>query len=119
MNFGSKLCSLECTQGFSKIWPSDLVFDPTWPNFELDLDIMISNIMIKFHELKSKLCPLECTQGFFKIWPSDLVFDPTWPSFKLDLDIMMINILTNFHVLIIKTALKSLHKVFLRFDLVT
>ena len=51
MNFGSKLCSLECTQGFSKILPSDLVFDPTWPSLELDLDIMIINIMIKFHEL--------------------------------------------------------------------
>ena len=45
MNFGSKLCLLETTQGFSKIWPSDLVFDPTWPSFELDLDIMIIIIL--------------------------------------------------------------------------
>ena len=48
MNFGSELCLLECTQGFSKIWPSDLVFDLAWPSFELDLDIMIINILIKF-----------------------------------------------------------------------
>ena len=45
MNFESKLCPLECTQGFSKIWPSDLVFDPTWTSFEFDLDIMMINIM--------------------------------------------------------------------------
>ena len=92
-----KLCLLEkCSQGFSKIWPSDLVFDPTGPSFELGLGIMIINILIKFHE--------ECTQGFSKIWPSDLVFDPKWPSFILDLDIMMINILTQFHELMIKSV---------------
>ena len=32
-----KLRPLECTQGFSKIWPSDLVFYPTWPIFELGI----------------------------------------------------------------------------------
>ena len=31
MNIGSKLCLLEGTHGFTKIWPSDLVFDPLWP----------------------------------------------------------------------------------------
>ena len=41
MNFGLKLCPLECTQGFSKILPSDLVFNQTWPSFEFDLDINI------------------------------------------------------------------------------
>ena len=45
MNFESKLCPLERTQGYSKIWPSDLVFDPTRPSFELDQDIMIINIL--------------------------------------------------------------------------
>ena len=51
MTFESKLCPLECTQGFTKIWPSDLVFDPIWPSFEFDLDIMIISILIKFHEI--------------------------------------------------------------------
>ena len=31
MTIGSKLCPLECTYGFTKIWPSDLGFDPMWP----------------------------------------------------------------------------------------
>ena len=90
----TKLCTLECTKGFSKIWPSDLYFYPTWPSFDPDLDIMMINILTKFHELELHLCPLECTQGFSKIWPSNLTFDPTWPDFKLDLDIIMINFLT-------------------------
>ena len=51
MNYGSKLCPLEFTQGFSIIRPSDLVFDPTCPSFKFDLDIMGINILIKFHEL--------------------------------------------------------------------
>ena len=50
MNFGWKLCPLERTQGFSKIWPSDLVFDPTWPSFELGLDFIKTNILTKFHK---------------------------------------------------------------------
>ena len=45
MNFGLKLCPLECTQGFSKIWPSDLSFNQTWPSFERGLDIIIINIL--------------------------------------------------------------------------
>ena len=51
MNFELKLCPLECTQGFSKISSSNLVFDPTWPNFKLDLDIMMINFLTQFHEL--------------------------------------------------------------------
>ena len=49
MSFGLKLCPLECTQSFSKIWPSNLIFDPTLPNFEFDLDIMMINFLTKFH----------------------------------------------------------------------
>ena len=32
-------------------WPSDLVFDPTGPSFKLDLDIMMINILTKFHNI--------------------------------------------------------------------
>ena len=31
MKIGSKLWPLECTHGFTKNWPSDLVFDLMWP----------------------------------------------------------------------------------------
>ena len=41
---------LECKQDFSKIWPSDLLFDPTPPMFELDPDIIKTNILSKFEE---------------------------------------------------------------------
>ena len=39
---------------FSKIWPSDLVFDPTWPIFELSLDIVKTNILTKFHNKRAQ-----------------------------------------------------------------
>ena len=71
---------------------------------------------------ESKLCPLECKQGFSKIWPSHLVFDQTWPwspYFKSDLDILTINILAVSWTYDQISALYSVHKVFLRFDLVT
>ena len=97
MTFETKLWTLECTQGFSKIWPSKLVFDLTWSSFELDLDTMRIKILTKFPELWITIVPSRVYTRFFcKIWPRDLVFDPTWPSFELDLDFMMIDILTCF-----------------------
>jgi hypothetical protein len=41
---------LECKQDFSKIWPSDLLFDPTPPTFELNRDIIKINILSKSDE---------------------------------------------------------------------
>jgi len=41
---------LECKQEFSKIWPGDLVFYPMWPIFELGLNIVNTNMLIKFHK---------------------------------------------------------------------
>jgi len=35
---------------FSKIWPGDLVFDPTWPIFKLGLDNVKTNILTKFDQ---------------------------------------------------------------------
>ena len=43
MNLWSNMGPLEYTQGFSEIWPSDLVFDPTWPSFKIFLDMMMFN----------------------------------------------------------------------------
>ena len=65
MNFESKLCPLECSQGFCKIWLSDLIFDPTWTTFEPDLDIMMINILIKFHERWIKTVPSRVYIRFF------------------------------------------------------
>ena len=38
------------SQAFSMIWPTDLVYDMTWPIFELDLDIVKMIILSKFDE---------------------------------------------------------------------
>ena len=77
-----KMWLLELTQGFTRIWSGDLVFDPTWPIFELVRNFIKMNILTKFHE-KTEMWPLQHIQGFSKIWPSDLVFDPTLPIFEL------------------------------------
>ena len=70
MNLWSKLCRLEGTEGFSKIWPSDLDFDLAWPSFKSDLDIMIINNLTinnltKFHELWIKTVPSKMYTRFF------------------------------------------------------
>ena len=50
MQIGLKLWPLECSQGFLKIWPTDLGFDLTWPIFEHDRDIVKMIILSKFDE---------------------------------------------------------------------
>ena len=45
-----KMWPLECSQGFSLIWPIDLVFDPTWSIFELDLAFIKTNILTNFYD---------------------------------------------------------------------
>ena len=76
MKIEAKLWPFGSEQGYEEIWPSDLVFDLTWPIFELDRDIIQTNILVKcFMKIKAKLRPLEGKQCFKEIWPSDLVFD--------------------------------------------
>ena len=48
---------LERTRGFSKILPSDLVFDPIQPNFELVQDFIKANILTKFYEDRTENMP--------------------------------------------------------------
>ena len=36
-------------KGFPMILPGDLVFDPKWPSFELDLEIITTNIFSYIH----------------------------------------------------------------------
>ena len=98
---------------FSMIWPTDLVFDPTWPIFELDRDIVKMIILMM---IGPKLWTLECSQGFSMIWPTDLVSDPTWPIFELDRDIVKMIILSIFDEDWTKTVAS---RVFTRFFLLS
>ena len=41
---------LECRQSFSKIWPRDLLLDPTTPIFKRDHLFIKTNILSKFEE---------------------------------------------------------------------
>ena len=41
---------LQCKQDLTKIWPSDLLFDPIPPMIKLDWDIIMTNILSKFEE---------------------------------------------------------------------
>ena len=50
MKIEAKLWLLEGEQGFKEIWPSDLIFELTWPIFKLDQDIIRTNILVNFHE---------------------------------------------------------------------
>ena len=46
---------LQCLQAFSLFfWPSDLVFDPAWPSFEIDRGIIGTNLLTKFHEARKR-----------------------------------------------------------------
>ena len=116
----SKLCPYSVHNDFYKICPSNLVFDPTWPIFELNLDLTRINILTKFQEFWIKIVHSRVYTRFSKTWTSDLVFDPTWPSFNPDQDFMRINILTKFHEIWIKTVPSiRVQKVFLSFELAT
>ena len=72
------------------MWPGDLVFDPMWPSFETDLEIIKTNILSKVHDDCFK--NVTAKQGFLLIWPVDLVFDPKRQSFELDLELIKTNI---------------------------
>ena len=54
MIIGLKMWHLEQTQGFSKIWTSDLVFDLTWTIFKLVWDFIKTNILTNFHDNRTE-----------------------------------------------------------------
>ena len=54
MIIGLKIWPLEFTQGFSNIWPGDIVFDLTWPIFKFVRDFIKTNILIKFHDYQTE-----------------------------------------------------------------
>ena len=126
MKTGWKLWLLMCSQAFSLIWPSDLVFGHVWPSFKLDRDIINTKVLTKFygccltcfkldrdiktivltefHEDPTIMWPLMCSHAFSMIWPSDLVFGHAWLSFKLGPGIIKTKVLTKFHEDLIKNV---------------
>ena len=69
-----KCWPLECQQGFLLIWPGDLVFDPKWPSFKLDLEITKTNMLSKIHDD----CLINVTTRVLTRFSADLA---RWPSF--------------------------------------
>ena len=67
-----KMKPLLCTQSFSVIWPSDLVFEPL-PVSDLVLDIIHRNIWMKFqkYSMENEAYSV-CTRFFlhYTYWPS-------------------------------------------------
>ena len=53
---------LQCSQGYSNTWPSDLVLDHQWPSFKFDRDFMETNVIIydkTFMKIWWKISPLK------------------------------------------------------------
>ena len=71
-----KMWRLELTQGFCKIWPSDLVFDPTWPIFKLVRDFINKNILTKCHDNWTENVASSAYTRFL----SDMTLFLTWPD---------------------------------------
>ena len=97
MKIAYKLWPLECLQDFPLIWPGDLVFDPTWPSFKFDLEIIKTNILCKIHDdcFKNMITRMLTRFSADLAWcPS---FWPTWPSFKTDLELIQTIILSKIH----------------------
>ena len=86
MKIGPKLWLLECSEGFSMKWPTDLVFNPTSPIFELDWDIVKMIILSKFDEDWSKTVASSVFTRFFydltywhSVWPR-MIHIRSWSS---------------------------------------
>ena len=92
-----KMWPLKCTQSFSKIWTSEIVFDQTWPMLGLVRDFIKTSILTKFNDYHTENVATRAYIFFSRIWPSDLVFDQTWPISELIWNFNKTNILTKFH----------------------
>ena len=71
-------------KGFPLIWPGDLVFDPKWPSFELDLKNIKTNILSKIHDdclknVTARVIRLSADLArWSSFWPQVTQFR-TWP----------------------------------------
>ena len=97
MMITSKMWPLEHQQGFPLIWPGDLVFDPKWPSFKLELEIIKTNILSNIYDDYLK----NVTSGVLTKFSADLAWwSSFWPhvtSYELDLEIIKTNILSKIH----------------------
>ena len=78
------------------IWPSDLLFDPTWPILKNVQDFIYAKTLTKFHEYQTENLVSTAYTRFSESWPSDIIFDPTWPILELLWDFIKTKILTKF-----------------------
>ena len=61
MMITSKMWPLESQQGLPLIWPGDLVSDIKWPSFNLDLEVIKTNILCNIYDdYLKKNVTLEC-----------------------------------------------------------
>ena len=60
-----KMWPLEHTQGYSKIWLSNLDFDLTWPIFKLLWTFIKENILTMFHDYKTENVASRAYTRFF------------------------------------------------------
>ena len=87
MMIGCIMWPVLCSQDFSMIWPTDLLFDLTWPIFKLDLDIVKMIILSKFDKNWTKSVASRVFTRFFydlAYWPSfwpNMTCIRTWPRF--------------------------------------
>ena len=58
------------------IWPGDLVFDPRCSSFELDIEIIKTNILCQIHDDCFKNVTARVLARFSADLARDLVFDP-------------------------------------------
>ena len=73
------------------------VFQRIGTTFELNQDIIKTNILTKLHEDWAWNVTSTVFTRFFFFWPSDLVSDPAQPSFDLGRDFIGTKLLTKFH----------------------
>ena len=102
------------------IWPTDLVFDPTWPIFELDRYIVKMIILSKFDDWLDQNCGLYSVHNVFP-WFELLTLFLTRHSPYLNLTEILSrwSSWANFWWLNQNCGLYSAHNVFLLFYLLT
>ena len=72
---------------FSMIWPTNLVFDPTWSIFQSDRDFIKTNILTYFYEnwMNNVACNVFTRFSYnLTYWPSfwpNMTHIQTWPRF--------------------------------------
>ena len=106
----AQMWSLECPQGISLIWPSDLIYYPRWPKLKLLQGFIKTNIRTNFQVDRARnVASRAPTRYFFDI--NDLVYDLRWPEFKVVQDFIQTTIDQILGQLSKKCGLKSVHKV--------